>query len=165
MRGLNDGVKRASVQNLIISSGATVVCLQETKIENWNQQLLNETLGPDIVTNCTFLPLSGASGGIFIAASERFFKLLPMQITEHTVSGRITMLEENISWRITGVYGPQTDPEKIVIMQEISDLKHHMDEQWLLLGDFNLIYRVEDKNNQRVNINMLNRFRDTIDNL
>ena len=88
-----------------------------------------------------------------------------MQITEHTVSGRITMLEENISWRITGVYGPQTDPEKIVIMQEISDLKHHMDEQWLLLGDFNLIYRVEDKNNQRVNINMLKRFRDTIDNL
>ena len=63
MRGLNDGVKRASVQNLIISSGATVVCLQETKIENWNQQLLNETLGPDLVTNCTFLPSSGASGG------------------------------------------------------------------------------------------------------
>ena len=68
-----------------------------------------------------------------------------MQITEHTVSGRITMLEENISWCITGVYGPQTDPEKIVIMQEISDLKHHMDEQWLLLGDFNLIYWMEEK--------------------
>ena len=107
----------------------------------------------------------GPRGGILIAASERFLKLLLMQITEHTVSGRITMLEENISWCITGVYGPQTDPEKIVFMQEISDLKHHMDEQWLLLGDFNLIYRVEDKNNQRVNINMLNIFRDTIDNL
>ena len=97
VRGLNDGAKRASVRNLIISSGATAVCLQETKIENWNQQLLNETLGPHLVTNCTFLPSSGASGDILIAASERFFKLLPMQITEHTVSGRITMLEENIS--------------------------------------------------------------------
>ena len=48
------------------------------------------------------------------------------------------MLEENISWCITGVYGPQSDPEKIAFMQEISDLKQHMDEQWLLLGDYSV---------------------------
>ena len=75
------------------------------------------------------------------------------------------MLEENVSWCITGVYGPQTDPVKIAFMQEISDLKQHMMDQWLMLGDFNLIYRVEDKNNNRINIPMLNRFKNTIDNL
>jgi exonuclease III len=57
VRGLNDGAKRASVRNLIISSGAMVVCLRETKIENWNQQLLNETLGLDLVTNCIFFAI------------------------------------------------------------------------------------------------------------
>lgn len=75
------------------------------------------------------------------------------------------MLEENVSWYITGVYGPQTDQDKIAFMQEITDLKQHMDGRWLILGDFNLIYRVEDKNNNRVNIPMLNRFKSTIDNL
>ena len=40
-----------------------------------------------------------------------------------------------------------------------------MMDQWLMLGDFNLIYRVEDKNNNRINIPMLNRFKNTIDNL
>lgn len=75
------------------------------------------------------------------------------------------MLEENTSWRITGVYGPQSDPDKIAFMQEISDIKQQMDEQWLMLGDFNLIYGMEDKNNQRVNIPMLNRFKNTIDNM
>jgi len=75
------------------------------------------------------------------------------------------MLEENVSWCITGVYGPQIDLEKIAFMQEISDLKQHMMDQWLMLGDFNLIYRVEDKNNNRINIPMLNRFKNTIDNL
>jgi len=37
VRGLNDGVKRASVRNLISASNATIVCLQETKIESWTQ--------------------------------------------------------------------------------------------------------------------------------
>jgi hypothetical protein len=34
-----------------------------------------------------------------------------------------------------------------------------------LLGDFNLIFRAQDKNNSRINLPMLNRFRSTIDNL
>jgi hypothetical protein len=84
-------------------------------------------------------------------------------MTGHTVSAKITMLEENVSWCITGVYGPQTDPEKIEFMQEIADIKQHMEDRWILLGDFNLIYRVEDKNNNRINIPMLNRFKRTID--
>lgn len=36
---------------------------------------------------------------------------------------------------------------------------------WLLLGDFNLIYRAQDKNNSGINLSMLNNFKYTIDNL
>ena len=126
---------------------------------------MNESVGQDLASNCAILPAVGTAGGILLAASERFFKLTPTQVTAHSVSAKITMLEENVSWCITGVYGPQTDPVKIAFMQEISDLKQHMMDQWLMLGDFNLIYRVEDKNNNRTNIPMLNRFQNTIDNL
>jgi hypothetical protein len=45
VRGLNGAARRASVRNLISSSGASVVCLQETKISQWNDFLLKETLG------------------------------------------------------------------------------------------------------------------------
>jgi exonuclease III len=165
VRDLNDGAKRASVRNLILSSGATLVCLQETKIDNWNQQLVIEMVGQDMAANCAILPADGVSGGILLATSETFFQLQQIHAMENTVSARITMLEENISWCITGVYGPQTDPEKIAFMQEISDIKQHMEDRWLLLGDFNLIYRLEDKNNSRINIPMLNRFQKTIDDL
>jgi hypothetical protein len=34
-----------------------------------------------------------------------------------------------------------------------------------MLGDFNLIYRAQDKNNNRINLSLLNTFRSTIDNL
>ena len=36
---------------------------------------------------------------------------------------------------------------------------------WLLLGDFNLILNAQEKNNNRLNLQMINRFRATIDNL
>lgn len=71
VRGLNDGTKRASVRNQIVTSGATVVCLQETKIANWTPSLINETVGRDLAQNTIVLPAVGASGGVLLAASER----------------------------------------------------------------------------------------------
>ena len=127
--------------------------------------LLNETVGADMAQNVAFLPSIGASGGILIAASDRFFTIQNTYATTNTISATVTMLAENVQWSITGVYGPQTDNEKILFMQEITDLKQQMLPEWLLLGDFNLIYRAQDKNNGRLNIPMLNRFKNTIDNL
>ena len=107
VRGLNDGVKRASVRNLISASNATIVCLQETKIESWTQSLLVETVGPVLARNCSFLPSIGAAGGILMAMSDQFFSMSPLQTTNHSVSAEITMLEENVTWCLTGVYGKQ----------------------------------------------------------
>lgn len=165
VRGLNDGAKRATVKNQIISSRATVVCLQETKISNWTHTLITETVGSDLAQNTVFLPSVGASGGILMAASAQFFTLGSPHYTTHSVSATLTMLADNTQWTITGVYGPQSDNDKLLFMQEISNLKQHMLQAWLILGDFNLIYRVQDKNNRRVNLMLLNNFRTTIDNL
>jgi endonuclease/exonuclease/phosphatase family metal-dependent hydrolase len=50
-------------------------------------------------------------------------------------------------------------------MQELTDLRQHMLPEWLLLGDFNLIYRAQDKNNGRLNLTLLSSFKSMIDNL
>jgi len=125
VRGLNDGAKRATVRNQILSTGATLVCLQETKITAWNQTLLTETVGADMANNVVCLPSIGASGGILIATSERFFRIQQTSLTPNTVTATITMLAKNTSWSITGVYGPQADADKIAFMQEILDLRQH----------------------------------------
>jgi exonuclease III len=106
VHGLNDRAKRASVRNQIILSGATIVCLQETKIGTWTSSLLNETVGADMAQNVAFLPSTGASGGILIAASNRFFILQNTYVTANTVLATVTMLAENVQWSITRVYGP-----------------------------------------------------------
>ena len=62
VRGLNDGAKRATVRNQIFSTGATMVCLQQTKIASQNHNLLVETVGPDMANNAMWLQrYSGSS--------------------------------------------------------------------------------------------------------
>jgi hypothetical protein len=100
-----------------------------------------------------------------ITASEAYFGLQPAVTTQHTISATITMLAENVTWSIRGVYGLQTYPEKRNFLQEIRSLKQSMKLEWLIRGDFNLIYRAQDKNNDRINLAMINRFKRTIDDL
>lgn len=96
-----------------------------------------ETIGNDMAQNMVFLPSMGASGGILLAASDRYFRLENPHTTTNTVSATLKMLSNNTEWSITGVYGPQSDNEKVLFMQEITDLKHQMLPVWLILGDFN----------------------------
>ncbi|CAD6342986.1 unnamed protein product [Miscanthus lutarioriparius] len=62
------------------------------------------------------------------------------------------------------LYGYEMD-RAALLASEITGIKQQMEARWLVLGDFNMIYGVEDKNNQLVNFRMLNRFKNTIDNL
>jgi exonuclease III len=73
VRGLNNLAKRASVRQTISSTGATIVCLQETKIMNWTNEPLKETVGSKLANQVVHLPSQGASGGIIIASDADFF--------------------------------------------------------------------------------------------
>jgi hypothetical protein len=118
---LEDRAKRASVRDMIISTGATIGCLQETKINNWTHNFLVEAVGVDMASNVATLPSVPVCGGILIAPSEHF-------------------------------------------SSEITNLRPHVLPIWLMLGDFNLIFSAQEKNNSRLNLPMMNRFRVTVDN-
>jgi len=49
------------------------------------------------------------------------------------------------------VYGPQEDADKIKFLREIKEVRGNCDEPWLIYGDFNFIYKDEDKNNGHIN--------------
>jgi hypothetical protein len=54
---------------------------------------------------------------------------------------------------------------KKMFIRELRNLKNQTKPQWLILGDFNLIYKLQDKNNGRVNIGLMHRFKRAIDHL
>ena len=63
------------------------------------------------------------------------------------------------------MYGPQEDAEKIVFMQELREIRDLHAGPWMLSGDFNLIADPSDKSNDRINRQMMGRFRRCISDL
>jgi hypothetical protein len=47
VRGLNDRARRAAVRSVVCSAGASIVCLQETKLSVVTHAIVMEALGAD----------------------------------------------------------------------------------------------------------------------
>ncbi|WVZ75385.1 hypothetical protein U9M48_023441 [Paspalum notatum var. saurae] len=86
------------------------------------------------------------------------------RIDKHSVSVQICSTDLQ-PWWLTCVYGPQGDDNKIAFLQELHEVRASYAGPWVILGDFNLIYKEEDKNNANLNSAMMGRFRRFIDDL
>uniref|UniRef100_J3L0J0 CCHC-type domain-containing protein n=1 Tax=Oryza brachyantha TaxID=4533 RepID=J3L0J0_ORYBR len=113
----------------------------ETKLQQVTQLIVTQTLGERFSKSYALLPADGTRGGILLATDENFFSILDVTLHTHSLSATINMRETNTAWSIIVVYGPQLDAEKIAFLQELKDLKPLMHSAWLLIGDFNLIYK------------------------
>jgi exonuclease III len=88
-----------------------------------------------------------------------FFMLSNVHTTTHIISATITMRSEWVAWSLTCVYGPQGEPYKVAFIEELKLLQPFARQEWLLLGDFNLITRASDKNNTNINRRLIGKFR------
>lgn len=109
------------------------------------------------------LPADGTKGGLLLACNENFFSPSDVILGQYSLSATVTMREEGLQWSITVVYGPQLEADKVVFLSEIESLQPSMKSEWLIIGDFNLIYKASDKNNDRLNRRMMQRFRGLLD--
>jgi exonuclease III len=162
VRGLNAPIRRCAVRDMAAAVRATAFCLQETKLEVVNEQLVIDLFGPKFRNNFSFLPAQGTRRGILIAFSEDHFRLISSRRTANTLTVRIQMLNDVVEWTMTGAYGPQSEQEKISFLEEIETLHQ---EEWLVCGDFNLIYKAEDKSNSRLNRRLMGKFRTVLDDI
>jgi hypothetical protein len=71
------------------------------------------------------------------------------------VSVKLWQLDGDVDWSWLSVYSPSQDQGKPDFLSELHDLRMFCAGSWLLSGDFNLIYRTEDKNNNRVNSRLM----------
>jgi hypothetical protein len=81
------------------------------------------------------------------------------------VSANVKNMADGNTFNVTGVYGPQVDSEKEEFLAELQAPRQSMLPKWVVMGDFNLIYKATQKNNNRINFRMMNRFKSTLDSL
>jgi exonuclease III len=131
-----------------------------------DQNVVARTVGTKFVNSSAVLPAEQTRGGILLAVNEDFFDLSDIELTTNTtISATITMRADRINWKITVVYGPQGDTAKLQFLQELKNIPSPEHNRQLILGDFNLIYQEQDKNNSNLNRRLMGAFRATIDHL
>lgn len=122
-------------------------------------------LGNRFRNDFAYLPADGTRGGILLACNDNFFSLSNVVQKQFSLTATVTMKNDNARWSLTVVYGPQQDAQKIEFLAELQEVEQMVSLPWLLIGDFNLIYKTSDKNNSRLNRGMMQRFKGTLDRL
>jgi exonuclease III len=152
------------VQQTLASSSRHIACLQETKLRLVDDRLVQH-LGGFRLNNFACLAAlgpSGTRGGILLLWNDNYIDAQQICIRTYSVTAFITIKESGLSFLLTSVYGQTRANEKSNFLAEIHNIKPTSTVQWLLLGDFNLIYKARDKNNTNLNLRCMRNFRSTL---
>jgi len=161
VRGLNSPARCLAVHETLKSTACHIACLQETKLQNCDSALAN-FLGGYRLNNFAHKPALGTRGGIIILWNENSTLVSDLQIGRFSLSAAVTVRTSGTTFLLTVVYGPSRRHQKTAFLQHLRAIKLPPDVRWLLLGDFNLIYRASNKNNSNLDLWLMRRFRATL---
>jgi hypothetical protein len=92
-----------------------------------------------------FLPAAGTCGGILIAWRSATWSTSNISQTPHNLTLRLSGPSNPTPWWLTVVDGSHVDHDKLSFISELRSLRSRLVGPWLLCGDFNLIYRTDDR--------------------
>jgi exonuclease III len=145
VRGINSSVKWNGIRCMIRESRCDIICLQETKKECFDVAYL-KNFCPNSFDSYAFIPSVGNSGGsITVWNSSKLVSTVIFQ-NEYALSVEFFYNSSNDSWIITNIYAPCTPQGKMDFLDWFSNINMPSDKLWLIVGDFNLIRRPENKN-------------------
>ena len=105
IRGINDSAKWLALRNKITESDCDIVCIQETKRDNFDgRYLLN--FCPRKLKKFDYIPSNGASGGIITIWNDNLFAGETLHKNEYSISIRFTSKQTGECWILTNKYGP-----------------------------------------------------------
>jgi len=147
VRGLNSKEKWNPIRNKIVDLAVDIICLQETKKDSFDTAFLRNICPPDF-DRFEYLPSVGASGGILTAWKSKLFSGELIFSNEHAISVQMSSMHNNDSWLLTNVYAPCTDEGKRQFVNWFKNIQIPHEVDWLVVGDFNLMRKHEDRNKE-----------------
>jgi hypothetical protein len=111
-----------------------------------------------------YLPSVGSSGGMLVVWNgAKFFGHVIFQ-NEFAMSIEFTSSISNASWVLTNVYAQCTPDGKQRFLNWFHNIDMAEDTDWLVVGDFNLLRKPEDRNRSGGNISEMLEFNAAISN-
>jgi exonuclease III len=124
------------------------ICLQETKLHVLNDYDVLQLLGHGF--DYAFLPSIQTRGSILIAWSRSSWSVSSVASRSYSITAKVKHINGGPDWWLTSVYDPMIDEDKLAFLSELREIRQPRPGPWLLSGDFNMIYRAEDKSNDRL---------------
>jgi len=154
--------RRSVVREFLLQERVSLLCLVETKLNVLNNIMASELMGAAFDYVC--LPSDGASGGIIVAWDRTDWVVTAHELRSCSITLSLAHSASPTStWTLSCVYGPVLDELKPAFLDELREICAQHSGSLLVCGDFNQIYRAEDKNNGRLNLRSMRRFRRMLD--
>lgn len=163
VRSLNSAAKGNVVQETVVSSLASVAYNQKTKLDVIDRSLSIGMLGPSFEGFCYWLAIQ-TRGGILLDWGSDKVVCLSTSIRGHSIMAMVVFPCGSSSGLMV-VYGPTNDTQKPAFLQELRDIRTMISVPWLILGDFNQIWRAQDKNFCRLNRQLMSTFNSVVEDL
>jgi hypothetical protein len=132
------------------------ICIQETKLDVVSDFDVIQLVG--LGFEYVDLPANHTHGGILVAWRPSSLVVLNSSTRSFSVSIRLRHAAGGPKWWLTSIYDPAADADKDAFLAELHDMRQVRTGPWMLNGDFNLIYRAEDKNYDRLNQRCMGQF-------
>lgn len=145
VRGLNSDNKCLALRNKIDEAACSIVYLQETKKEHFDHSFIRKCC-PRRFDRFEFIPSRGASGGIIIIWCSNQFSANVIHRENFVLTLEFTPVHTNKKWKLSNIYGPCEGPERDQFIYWMQNLTFNPDDLWLLMGDFNFIRSLENRN-------------------
>jgi hypothetical protein len=121
-------------------------------------------VGCKLATQTVHLPSLGASGGILIACDADFFDInIISYASVYSLSVRVSSRLEDVRGTSQEYMALNLKNEKMSFLAELRHIRNMMKPEWLILGDFNMIRRIREKNKGSINRRAMRQFNHTID--
>lgn len=164
IRGINSKDKWLAISNKISESNCSIVCLQETKRETFDQSYLRNFC-PARINKFDYVPSQGASGGILTVWNDSVFQGECLFKNNFSISIRFTSIRNNQSWILTNIYGPCENSQRLEFIDWFKNIQMPDSSDWIIVGDFNYIRYPHNGNRGSGDINNMLHFNDAIHSL
>ncbi|KAJ0575090.1 putative RNA-directed DNA polymerase [Helianthus annuus] len=157
-----EGEKRRWVKDLRVKNGVDFLAIQETKItvaEGFDYSLC---WGRGAV-DCDMVEAVGRSGGIISLWDSKVFRKNTVVQDPNFLLTSGYLVEGGESINVLNVYAPQSVVDKRSLWDKLKSLIGSYQGLWVVLGDFNVVRRAEERKNSYFNHTSASDFKDFID--
>ena len=145
VRGLNSAARQRAVREKIEESQCSIICLQETKCPSIDANFVRSWC-PRRFDQFAYVPSMGASGGLITVWNSSIFDGLLLESQQFGLIIKFTSKHNAEIWTLVNVYGPCDQQRRDAFVQWLYNLHIPFDANWLLLGDFNFLRSMENRN-------------------